>query len=323
MADSGLKLTDVIESIRKHKKLVIIITAASALAGAIFHLAGPKKYEAKTEFIIRNPLYGDRNSIYNYETKFIDYFGNEDDADRIMIMAGSDMVQSKVIKNMNLAAAYNLDENDPKSKDQLERKFNKNFNITRTEYKDVVLSYMDTDPARAAAVANECVKVLEAAFGGFYKDMRVGMYQSINEKIKEEDSSIDALTDTLSSLRDQSAIYDIISPSRFNLMLGSMKDNGHKNYGKAVELIQNYESLKDELVSDRAKQATLVNQFTTGNKMEELPMIKVVTPAKIPISAKGIGGLYTMLACALLGFFFSAMVMSFADSYLVKQTNKS
>jgi uncharacterized protein involved in exopolysaccharide biosynthesis len=318
MTDSGLKLTDVVESILKHKKLVVAITVISAVAGAIFHLVAPKKYEAKTEFIIRNPLYGDRNSLYNYDTKFIDYFGNEDDADRVMIMAGSDLVQKTVIKNMGLAEAYNLNPQEPKAMEQLDRRFNKNFNIMRTEYKDVVLSYIDTDPKRAADVANECVRVLESTYSGYYRDMRVSMYGSIVEKMKEEDSSIDALTDTLSNLREQYGIYDIISPSRYNLMLGAMKDNGHKNYGRAVELIQNFESLKDELVSNRAKQSTLVNQFTTGNKVEELPLIKVVTPAKVPISPKGLGGLYTMIACALLGLFFCSMTVAFADHYMPK-----
>src|SRR4051812_10556107 len=106
MSSSGLRLTDVVDSVRKHKSLIAVITVVSAIAGALFYLAGPKKYEAKTEFVVRNPLYGDRNNLYNYETKFIDYFANEDDVDRVMLMAGSDMVQSQVIKNMHLAEAY-------------------------------------------------------------------------------------------------------------------------------------------------------------------------------------------------------------------------
>ncbi len=316
MSDSGLNLTDVVQSVRKHKGIIIGITFAAALAGVIFYFAGPKKYEAKTEFILRNPLYGDRNNLYNYDTKFIDYFANEDDVDRLMLMAGSDMVQGQVIKNTHLAEAYGIDASNRKGEHQLAKKFEKNFSVTRTEYKDIVLSYDDTDPERAATVANECVKVLESTFGGYYRDMRKGMYMSILEKVKEEDSTIDALTDTLSALRDQYGIYDIISPARNNIMLSPMKDNGHKNYGRGVEQVQNIESLKDQLVSDRARQTTLVNQYKTGISGELMPMLKVVTDAKTPVSPKGIGGFYTLLASAFLGFFFSAMLMSLADRYI-------
>ena len=323
MSTPGLNLPDVIESIRKHKGLILTITMASAIAGAIFYLAGPKKYEAKTEFILRNPLYGDRNNLYNNDTKFIDYFANEDDIDRLILMSEAEIVQGRVIRNLRLAEAYKIDVSNRKGEQQLERKFSKSYNILRTEYKDLVLSYVDTDPDRAAVVANMCVKVLDSTFGDYYKDMRAGMYLSILEKVHEEDSSINVLTDTLTVLREEYHIYDIISPARYNLMLGTMKENSHKNFGRGVELIQNIESLKDQLVADRARQMTLVNQYKTGNRQDQMPMLKVVSVAKNPVSPKGIGGMYTVLACALLGFFFSTWLMVFADSSLFRPTNKN
>src|SRR4051812_41286292 len=103
MSDNGLHLGDVIDSIRRHKVLIVVITIVASVSGAAFYLAGPKKFEGKSEFILRNPLYGDRNNLYNYDTKFIDYFANEDDIDRLILMSEADIVQSKVIKNMHLA----------------------------------------------------------------------------------------------------------------------------------------------------------------------------------------------------------------------------
>ncbi len=320
MSNNGLHLGDVIDSIRRHKTLIVIITLVASVSGAAFYLAGPKKFEGKTEFILRNPLYGDRNNLYNYDTKFIDYFANEDDIDRLILMSEADIVQSKVIRNLDLAHAYGIDVSNRKGEEQLARKFSKSYNITRTEYKDLVLSYTDIDPERAAKVANECVAVLDSVFSDYYKEMRRGMYYSIVDKVHEEDSSINALTDTLTRLRELYGIVDIISPSRNNLMLSSMKESGKPNYGHGVELIQNIESLKDQLVADRAKQTTLVNQYKTGIRIDQMPMIKVVTMAKVPVSPKGIGGMYTVLACAFLGFFFSTMLMAFTDRYFGKPT---
>ncbi len=322
MPDHGLRITDVIDSVRKHRTVIGFITFAAAVAGAIFYLAGPKKYEGKTEFFLRNPTYGDRNFIYNMDNRFIDYFGNEDDIDRLMLMSESNIVQAKVIKNMNLAEAYKIDVSSRKGEQTLERRFSKNYNINRTEFKSLVLSYVDEDPERAAAVANECVKVLEHSFGEFYKDMRKEMYESISEKMHEEDSVINMLTDSLTILRNQYKIYDIVSPARFNLMLGTMKDNGTKEFARGVEIIQNVESLKDELVSDRAKHMSIVNQYKTGLRGDQLPLLKVVTVAKNPVSPKGIGGMYTVLACAFLGFFFSTLMMVFADSLKEERKNK-
>src|ERR1035437_1416640 len=98
MATSGFSLPDVVQSIRKHKGVIFAVTVISAIAGALFYLAGPKKFEAKTEFVLRNPQYSDRINLYNAETRLFDYFANEDDIDRLILMAEADIVQSKVIK---------------------------------------------------------------------------------------------------------------------------------------------------------------------------------------------------------------------------------
>ncbi len=315
MATPGFNLPDIIETVRKHMRLIFVVSFLSAVAAAIFYMAGPRMYEGRTEFLVRNPLYGDRSNLYNADTRIFDYFADEDDVNRILLLAESDIVRSQVIRNMRLDYIYKLDGATRKGQLATERRYNKNLNVTRTEYKDVILSYADTDPELAAGVANEIVRVVGEVYSGYYKDTKRFMYQSIVNKCHEEDSTIASLTDSLSSLRNYYGIYDIISPARNNIMLSSMKENGHKDYGRGVEIIQNLESIKDQVVYDRAKNQTLQNQYSTGLKDDEMPLIKVVTPAKNPLNAKGIGGMLTVLIGALLGFFFSTMLMSLSDHY--------
>lgn len=115
------------------------------------------------------------------------------------------------------------------------------------------------------------------------------------------------LTDTLAHLRDEYGIYDIISPARYNIMLSSLKNSGKPGFARGVEQIQNIESVKDELVSDRARNITLANQYTTGTKMNELPLTKIVKLSPLPIKASGPGLKMVLLICALSGFFFSTL----------------
>ncbi len=319
MTTPGLNLPDVIETIRKHVRLIFAISFLSAVGAAIFYMASPRKYEGRTEFLVRNPLFGDRNNLYNTDIRMFDYFADEDDVNRILLLAESDIVRKQVIRNMKLDYIYNLDGATRKGQLACERKYNKNLSVTRTEYKDVVLTYIDTDPQRAADVANEIVRVINEVYSGYYKDTRKLMSESIADKTHEEDSSIAALTDTLAALRERYGIYDIISPARNNIMLSSLKPNGQKDFAKGVETIQNIESMKDQLVYDRAKNKTLQNQYMTGSKIDQMNVITVVTPAKNPLDAKGMGGMLTVITAGLLGFFFSTMFMSFSDHYLVRK----
>src|SRR5205807_771718 len=94
-------------------------------------------------------------------------------------------------------------------------------------------------------------QVLEETYQHYYSSMKHDLYTALSEKVKQLDSSINVFTDSLANMRDRSGIYSLISPARQNVMSGEMKGGG-KGYGRAMEEIQNIESIKDQLVADRA-----------------------------------------------------------------------
>jgi len=302
-----LNISSLFDILYRRRKLIVYTTVAAIVAGLLLYFIKPKKYEAELIFILKNPLYSDRNYLYNNETKFIDYFANDDDVDRLITMARSDSVQNKVINAFKLAEAYDYDSASPKQFLKLRKFFNKNLNVYRTESKNVVLTYTDKDPARAIKVASMCLDESERTLHSFYIGMRRSMYESIVSKIKEEDSTIHVLTDTLSKLRARYGIYDIISPARYNIMLSAFKDNGKPDYALGIEEIQNVESVKDELVADRAKHITLANQYTTGTSLTDMPFTYVVNRSRLPLKPKGMSLATILLACAFAGLFFSAL----------------
>lgn len=308
-------LFHIIHLIRKKLQTVVVIMLIGIIAGALVYFTIPKKYEADTVFILKNPLYADRNNLYNNDTKFLDYAANDDDVDRLMAMAASDSLQNNVIRLMHLAEVYHYDTTNAKEVVKLKKHFKNNLKIFRNEYRNVVLTYTDKDADRAAAVANLCEDLLEHSLRDFYNGMRKNMYQSIMNRVHDEDSAIAVLTDTLTKLREKYGIYDIISPARYNIMLSTMKDNGREGYAAGVELIQNTESIKDELVSDRAKHITLANQYTTGTQINEMPLTHVIQVAKPPVKHTGFGLLTTLIVCAFLGFVFGVLYVLMSDYF--------
>jgi uncharacterized protein involved in exopolysaccharide biosynthesis len=276
-----------------------------ALAGASV-LVKKKKFKAEARFLVNNPLYGDRNTLFrSIDTRYVDYFGGDDDLDKIMAFAGSDTVRNRIIRNCQFQVIYKKDINDPKGYAELMSIFKKNFNIKRTEYKDVEVSYTDYDPQTAANVANMSVKVLEETYRQYYNNIKNGIYKSINDQVTKLDSSINTLTDTLATMRDQYGIYSIISPARQNVITSEIKGGG-KGYGRAIEEIQNIESIKDQLVADRAHYISALNEFyaTTNSALD---FVKVITRALPPTNAAGLSTEITLVAAGLLSFFFSTL----------------
>lgn len=300
-------LSDVFQSVKERKRLIRNITLLTIALGVMLFFLRPKKYEAEVVFILKNPLYADRNNLYNNETKFIDYFASEEDIDRLVTMSESDSLQNKIIREMNLMSWYKIDSADKDAAVAIKKTFNGHLRIYRTENRNVVLNFSDRNDTVARKIAVRYVGLLDSSLRGFYNEMRANMHASIVSKIHEQDSSISVLTDTLAHLRDEYGIYDIISPARYNIMLSSLKNSGKPGFARGVEQIQNIESVKDELVSDRARNITLANQYTTGTKMNELPLTKIVKLSPLPIKASGPGLKMVLLICALSGFFFSTL----------------
>src|ERR1700748_2230396 len=118
MATPRFDLVDVVQTIRNRRKFVLIVTLVAAVIGGVFYLVKQKKYKAETEFLVTNPLFGDRNNIYG-DVRLIDYFGDEDDVDRVLALAQSDTVQDAIIRQAHLPQVYHLDINNPYDRDKI------------------------------------------------------------------------------------------------------------------------------------------------------------------------------------------------------------
>src|SRR5690606_4882725 len=166
------------------------------------------------------------NNIFRDEMRFVDYFGGDDDIDRLSVIAVSDTVREMVARDLDLYKAYSLNPQDPEDRGKLREIFRKNYKLKRTEYTSAEVFFKDTDPERAAAVVNLSVTHMEGVFRGYYIQMREKVIGSLERKIEELDQTIVQLTDSLGSLRTDYGIYDILSPGRENLILSSVKMSG-------------------------------------------------------------------------------------------------
>ena len=307
MATPSFDLVDIIRTIQKKRRFVIVITAIAMILGGSFFLFKKKKYKSSCQFLVTNPLYGDRSTLFrSIETRYVDYFGGDDDLDKVTALANSDTVKDRVIRNCQFDKIYNGgDINDPKAHAFYMSIFDKNFSIKRTEYKNMELSYIAYKDTDAANVANMAEKVLEETYRHYYTAMKNNIYTSINDKVKQLDSTINVLTDTLADMRDRYGIYNLISPARQNITSGDMKGGG-KGYGMAIEKIQNIESVKDQLVTDRAHYISVLNEFST-TMSSSLQYLKVISTATPPTSPTGLDIIKTLLIAGFLGLFFSIM----------------
>lgn len=310
-------LIDIAQALSKRRRIILIVTLACGLIAALFFLLTKRDYEAKAEFFVSNPQYADRNNLFRTnESQFLDYFTNEDDMDKVLAIANSENLRAKVVDRQGLYQIYQLDTGDRKDQAKMALRFRKNYKAKRTDNQSMEITYTDTNPELAANVANEAVRVVEDIYTGYFNDLRHSIYKAIERKADQNDSAIAVLTDSLAHMRDRYGIYDIISPTRPGIMnVGGMRSNGKPSFGRGVEEVQNIEAIKDQYVRDRAAYVSLMNEFSTGTRENELPLIHVITAASRPIEFKGLGLVLTIIAGMLIGLFFTAVSVLISAYY--------
>lgn len=312
-------LLDIIQALQRNRKFIITIALIAGILGGAFYAVRSKKYQAKSEFILSNPMYADRNFIFRKdESRFIGYFDDDNDMDKAISIINSDTVIFAMVKKFNLSTVYNTDTNMVKVKEI----YMKKFEIKRTDYGCLEVTYVDKDAALAINIVNESIKLTESIYQGFFNHIRRNIYNSIKVKLNEIDGTIAQLTDSLVKMRNEYGIYDIISPGRHDIISGSMKGNGKGDYAKGVEVIQNLESIKDQDVMDRAHYISLMNEYSTGINDGENSLFQIISSPKVPKPATP-GALITILSGMLVGLFFSSIWVLLRDFYKIKASERN
>lgn len=315
MSTPRFDIVDVTHTLRNNRKTILIVSVVAAVLGAAFYLISQREYKAIGSFIMTNPLYTDRNNLFQENgIQFVDYFAGDDDVDKLMSLVEADTVKYMVADKLNLWAHYKLDASKPKDVKKLLDTYKDNYKVIRSEYNACEVSFIDTEPATAAGVVNETMRSIESIFRGYYVSQRAKMIVSLDAIINEMDSSIIAMTDTLASLRDKYKVYDIINPARQNLMVSSTHGGG-AGYGWAMEQVQNISSLKDQMVADRARYTSRLNEYRTTSKTDNIPLLHITTSARPPVKPKPPGLVLTILSCGFIGLFFSSIYVLIRTYY--------
>lgn len=300
MSNPRFDLVDIIQTLRKNTKLLIIATIASALIGALFYVVGKKKYKAEADFIISNPLYADRNNLFRTrDTRFVDYFGGDDDIDRVLVISNSDTLRNVIASKLNLWDAYKLDSSLKEDRLDMKEIFKDKFKMERTEYTTAKVYFTDTDAERAAKVVNLAIETSENIFRGYYLKMKNNVANAVQERIDAIDKEIDMLSAKQVELSEE--------PKR-----GMDKLEKIKRHDELSEI----GVMKDQLIQDKAKNMSILNELLTGvNSNDKNRYLQVITPATPPEKPAGIGFALTVVGAAFFGFFFIAIYLLIITYY--------
>lgn len=203
--DYSYSLLDIIATIFRWRKMIILLAIVVAIGTAIITLTLPNYYKATATFM---PINEDRE-MFSMGASDNSLYGDKDAVDRILIMGESPLVVNKMVNTFNLAERYNIDASTPKGKDKLSKRFLKLLTVKKNQYSGIELSIEDTDPEQAAIMVDSMLYYIQ----DFYKQATLNskreLVQVYESALKDNKLELAQMMDSLVLLRSKYKIYDV------------------------------------------------------------------------------------------------------------------
>lgn len=201
-------LLDVVKTIFKWKKPIVITCFAVAVITAAVSLLLPNYYEASTTFYAASPSLQSPSVIFGESNKELEFYGEGEDMDRLIQAAESNELFHFMVKKFDLYKHYDIDSTNSKAPFKLRTAFYSHFNIIKNERDAIVLSIEDKDKALSALMANTARDQINAIGNGLIRGSQEEIIKSYEKQIDNKEVALQTISDSLSALRNRYGIFD-------------------------------------------------------------------------------------------------------------------
>ncbi len=301
-------LIDVLETIFRRRKFILLITGCALIIGALFCFLQKNEYTSQAIVIVKSPQIMDRGRTYHvtgYDPTV--FFATNDDVDHVVTIAKSDALAQYIVDKFGLMKEYGF-----KMRDKATDKFRKKFTLTRNDTKNIELSFTGTDPQKAFEITQEIVNHIESVYQDYFNTIDRDMVNMLEEKIEHMKDTLVVLDDSIRNIRNTYNLQNVLLPTRGVVVQGNVNISGTSS--SAMEMLQEVVFLKDAYV-------TKVNEFTglaqeyMGKAKRNTSLFYRVQDAYVPDKPSFPKIPIVLMICLAGGLLFSASLVCMMEYY--------
>jgi len=263
--------TDLILFFIKHFKSLAIITAIGAVISIIVALSIPVRYKS-TAIVFPTSSSSISNDLLsnNLGRKDILKFGSEEEVEQMLQVLQSDVIRDAIIKDFNLMEHYKIDKDGAYPLTNLQKKFNKNIQFTRTEYMSVVIEVLDTDKELAAAIANRITDLFDTAMTKMKSERALIALKLVEGEYNQSILDMNTLEDSLRKIQmlginnyeSQAEVFnDAYAQAILKGNTGQIKQLEAK-IAILSEYGAQYSTLRNKIIYETERQSQLKSKYT-------------------------------------------------------------
>jgi uncharacterized protein involved in exopolysaccharide biosynthesis len=124
-------------------------------------------------------------------------FGEEEQAEQMLQLFGSDAIRNAIISKYNLMEHYKISPDSKYPVTKLYNEFSDKINFKKTEFQSVKIEVWDSDPAIAAAIANDIAELADSLKTKLQHDRALQAMKILEEQYVEKERLIQLKEDSL------------------------------------------------------------------------------------------------------------------------------
>lgn len=191
---------DLLKTILKWKKHLGVIAGCAVLLSILFSspMFIPPKF---------------RSFAVIYPSNLIPY-GIETPTEQMLQLFQSSEIRNEIIAGFKLAQHYGIDTTTAGYKFSVNRAFDENIQVSKTEFEAVRLEVMDTDPLKAYEIAVAMIDQFDKKTRKLHRQKSEEVVVILGNQLKSKNNEIDSLSAALKELKVKYGILDYKSQAK-------------------------------------------------------------------------------------------------------------
>lgn len=312
--DSKDSLMSLLKIFKKWFKAIIIVCTIAVVGAVIISLTLDNYYKATTIFYAASSDLAKPAPIGGMEIN-IDYYGLDEDIDRLLSIANSGEVATRLIDEFDLANHYEIKTTTQKGKYKVIEKFKKLFTAQKNKYDAIEISMEDIDPEQAKNIANRARDLINEIAQRTVKSSQQLQIDKYERNIRTKTEDLDSLTRKIEKVKERYQIFDssnqgealtqalaeASTPSQVRLIEEKIAEFA-KGVSKVVVLEQEQREFGRQLSLDKERYKQLLSA-----KESDYNAVHLIESADTPMIKSRPKRSIIVIAAGLIAFFFSLL----------------
>ncbi|MBL7815325.1 MAG: hypothetical protein JNL70_09950 [Saprospiraceae bacterium] len=243
-------LIGVLVTLFRYKRQILWATLATAVGSALISFIFlDNYYKSTTSFYPVSPDVFKPEQMFGQSQKDMDYYGGEEDVDRILTIAQSGELYDFLIKKFDLYRHYKIDSTDEKAAFKVREALEGLYEVKKTKHNAIEISVEDKDRRLAADMANAARDKVDEIAQRLIREIQANLIKAYETSFSEKDKSLRGVGDTLMIMRQN---YGVIDPETQTEAVTKVSVEAQGNYIRSkakLEALKNNPSVSKDTIA--------------------------------------------------------------------------